>query len=316
MKFQEFTGIEYKNCTNCHVDVHKNQFGQNCTQCHSGESFHEIKGMKNFDHSKTGYVLEGKHLTVACKLCHKVKITTPLKYQKCNDCHSDYHKKQFEKNGINPDCNTCHNTSGFANFSYTIEQHNQTTFALDGAHMATPCFNCHKKEDNWIFKEIGKNCIDCHKDVHNELINKKYYPDNDCKVCHVVVKWNEVKFEHGKTKFTLTGAHLLQSCRKCHFNENSAGVTIQQFANKSVNCSSCHNDKHNKQFEINGVNDCNRCHETENWKPVKFNHNNTQFKLNGKHENVTCAKCHKIKEDNQMKYIQYKISVKCESCHT
>lgn len=163
-KFQKFTGLQYKLCTNCHEDVHKNKFGQNCTQCHSGESFHEIKGISNFDHSKTKYKLEDKHLTVQCKLCHKAKYTTALKYQKCNDCHIDYHKNQFAKDGVSPDCSTCHNTTGFVNFSYTIEQHNIGSFVLQGSHIATPCFSCHKKTDKWIFKDIGKECVDCHVD--------------------------------------------------------------------------------------------------------------------------------------------------------
>ncbi len=316
IKFQKFTGLPFKSCTNCHTDIHKNQFGQNCIQCHSEESFHDIKGIKNFDHTKTKYKLEEKHLVVPCKSCHKNKYTTSLKYQKCNDCHTDYHKNQFAKEGVSPDCSVCHNTSGFVNFSYTIEQHNQSIFALQGAHLATPCFSCHKKEEKWTFRDIGKRCIDCHADIHKEYINKKYYPDDNCRNCHVVNKWSEINFDHSKTNFTLSGIHSKQSCSKCHFNANTDGSKQQRFSNLPANCTTCHADKHFKQFDINGITDCNRCHEPDNWKPVKFNHNNASFKLDGKHVNVPCIKCHKVKEENQIKYLQYKISAKCESCHS
>ncbi len=316
LKFQIFKGLQYSKCTNCHVDVHKDKFGQNCTQCHTNESFTVNKQLNNFDHSKTKYILEDKHLTVNCKLCHKQKYTTPLKHDKCTDCHKDYHLGQFAKNGISPDCSACHNHKGFVNSLYTIEQHNKSVFALQGAHNAVPCFDCHKKTEKWQFREIGKKCVDCHKNIHADFISKKYYPENDCQICHSNNSWNEIKFEHSKTNFELKGVHKLQTCSSCHFKINSDGLKVQKFANLSVNCSNCHIDKHYKQFEKEGVTDCNRCHEFDNWKAVKFNHNNTAFKLDGKHEKVECKKCHKPTEINKINYILYKISVKCESCHS
>lgn len=313
-KFQIFTGIEYKACTNCHKDIHENQFGKNCLQCHTEESFHAIKGIQNFDHTKTKYKLEEKHLIVTCKACHKKKYTDPLKYKKCTDCHADYHKNQFVKNGVSPDCFACHDLKGFKSTSYTIEQHNKSIFPLVGAHLASPCLDCHKKELLWSFKEIGKRCSDCHKNIHKDLINDKYYPNTTCEICHTVNYWNEVNFDHNKTEFKLIGAHVKLTCRACHFKETKDGLK-QQFIKLSVSCSSCHTDKHYKQFDKNGITNCNNCHETENWKASKFDHNNTAFKLNGKHEKVACAKCHKLKVENENKFIKYKISVKCESCH-
>jgi hypothetical protein len=316
VKFQKFTGLKFNSCINCHVDVHKNKFGQNCMECHSGESFAVTKGIKSFDHTKTNYKLEGKHLVIDCKLCHKIKYTTPIKHEACSDCHKDYHKNQFAKDGVSPDCKACHNMTSFVNFSYTVEQHNKGAFELNGAHIATPCFDCHKKTDKWAFREIGKKCSDCHKNIHGESISKKYYPDDNCLSCHTVVKWSEINFDHKLTNFNLTGAHSTQTCRKCHFSENTDGTKQQKFANLGTSCTNCHIDKHYKQFDKDGVTDCNRCHENDNWKPVKFNHSNTSFKLDGKHVNVQCQKCHKPKQINGNIYIQYKISGKCESCHS
>lgn len=315
-KFQEFAGISFDNCTNCHEDIHHNQFGQNCIQCHSEESFHTIKGINQFDHSKTGYNLEGKHRKVDCKSCHKTKLTDPLKHKRCTDCHSDYHHKQFVENGVSPDCSKCHTTEGFSKFNFSIEQHNAGSFRLQGAHLATPCFSCHKKGEKWSFREIGIKCNDCHTDIHEGFLEKKYYPENDCKKCHSVDIWSDVKFDHSTTTFTLQGAHVRQSCKACHFTKGNDGKEIQKFAGLSTQCSNCHKDVHVQQFEENGITKCNKCHGFENWKINKFDHSKTRFPLDGRHINVACNKCHKPVQEGQVTYTQYKFKdIKCETCH-
>lgn len=312
--FQRFAGVQFANCTNCHTDVHENKFGQNCKECHSESSFHDIKSNKKFDHSKTGFALEGKHINVSCASCHKTNVTAPLKHSNCTDCHTDYHKGQFAKSGKSPDCNKCHTVNGFTPSNFTIENHNQCDFKLQGAHVAVACIECHKKKDNWSFRNVGKSCVDCHKNIHKSTIQQKYYPEENCKICHTETKWDEVKFDHSKTNFQLTGAHVNASCRDCHFDSDKPVNEQQKFTGLPKTCTSCHTDNHNRQFEKNGITDCNECHGTENWQASKFNHNNTAFKLDGKHENVACAKCHK--QEQGQKFIQYKIKdFKCETCH-
>lgn len=315
-KFQEFAGIEFANCTSCHKDVHQNQFGQDCKKCHTEESFHIIAGLANFDHNKTNFKLEEKHKTVSCKLCHKTKLTDPLKHAKCTDCHSDYHNNQFAKNGISPDCSKCHTVKGFSDFLFTIDQHNESLFKLEGAHLATPCFACHKKEEKWSFKNIGIRCSDCHEDIHQLFINEKYYPEKACLNCHSVESWASINFDHSNTKFKLLGAHKKQNCRSCHFIKENDGVEYQKFEGLPVNCSNCHSDIHFNQFDVDGETNCTNCHEFENWKAPKFDHNNAAFKLDGKHKDVACAKCHKVQESEQKNYVLYKIkNYKCEDCH-
>jgi len=315
-KFQEFRGLQFANCTSCHTDPHKNQFGQNCRQCHSEESFQVVKGVSNFDHNKTNFKLEEKHLTVACKSCHKNKLTDPLKFANCTDCHTDYHKSQFVKNGIAPDCSQCHTVKGFNLFSYTIDQHNKAVFPLKGSHTAVPCIDCHKKQTNWNFREIGINCNDCHKDIHQQYLQAKYYPDANCAICHNEKQWSEITFNHSVTKFTIDGAHATTSCRECHFKKDAFGVPQQKFTGLSPVCSSCHTDNHFKQFDKNGVTDCTKCHNTSNWKESKFDHNTAAFKLDGKHINVACMKCHKPQQEGSVIYTKYKLKeYKCESCH-
>jgi hypothetical protein len=315
-KFQQFRGIQYVNCASCHKDPHKDQFGQNCRQCHSEESFQIVRGTEKFDHNKTDYKLEGKHMIVNCKACHKTKFTDPLRHESCNDCHADYHHSQLAKNGVSPDCSQCHNVNSFTLFSFTIEQHNAARFPLSGAHLAIPCYECHKKQETWSFREIGINCSDCHQDIHKTFITARYYPDANCKVCHSDNEWSDIRFDHSQTGFRLTGAHTREKCRACHFKTDGAGITMQKFSGLSENCSECHTDKHHNQFANAGVTNCTACHNTDGWNASGFDHNITAFKLEGKHAGVSCAKCHKPQTVGTDTYVIYKIkNFKCESCH-
>lgn len=316
-KFQEFTGVKFDNCTACHQDKHNNKFGQNCKDCHSEQSFTLIKGTQNFDHDKTDFKLEGKHKQVVCKTCHKTKFTNAMQYSNCTNCHEDYHHKQFAKQGVSPDCSQCHTVNGFIGSLYTIDKHNASVFPLKGAHVATPCFACHKKTEKWSFREIGKRCIDCHTDIHKPNINEKYYPQSNCESCHNENRWSMITFDHGKTNFPLVGAHLKRTCRECHFKSEPDGTVRHHFSGLPVNCSNCHKDVHNHQFENNGATDCSLCHNNDLFKPAsKFDHNKSRFPLDGKHKNVACNKCHKPNTDQKLIYVLYKTNkIKCEDCH-
>lgn len=316
VKFQAFAGVPFGECSSCHKDPHHNQFGPNCSECHVATSFHTVKGIANFDHSKTKFPLENRHRSVPCKSCHKGAVTDPLRHDKCTDCHKDYHKGDFTKDGIAPDCTPCHTTAGFKEAAFTLEQHNNGNFKLIGAHVATPCISCHKKQENWKFRNIGLRCIDCHKDVHAGLIDPKFYPENSCVSCHNPNRWSEIKYDHSQTGFGLTGAHIQLGCRSCHFKKDAAGAVYQVFANMDPACTSCHKDNHHRQFEVRGVTECLRCHTTAMWKIPNFDHNKTAYKLDGKHQKVACLKCHKTVTDQNVSYVLYKIKdSKCESCH-
>ena len=157
------------------------------------------------------------------------------------NCHKDYHKGEFKNNkGISPDCDKCHSLStGFSVSLFTLEQHQSTKFPLEGAHVATPCFACHVKNDRWTFGKIGSVCADCHKNVHGD------------------------------------------------------------------------------KFEVDGVTDCNRCHDPINWSPRKFNHSETGFPLEGKHAEIECVACHKTTyKENGKTLVNYKIEkFECIDCH-
>lgn len=315
--FQRFSGIEFANCTACHKDVHENKFGNDCRKCHSESSFHQVQGMNSFDHSKTNFPLIGKHETLDCKKCHKQSYTTPIKYKRCTDCHSDFHKGQFRKNEISPDCNECHTVKGFQGSSYSFERHNKTGFKLEGAHAATPCLACHKKTEEWKFKDVDKHCVSCHQNIHQNHIRDKFIPEGKCETCHTVFTWNQVTFDHKITEFDLKGKHAEKTCHDCHFKKTEDGQVVQQFMELKTNCESCHLDIHQKQFSKNGATECTVCHGGfENWKADRFDHSTTRFKLDGGHKDVSCKKCHMENKSGTIPFTQYKnTKMLCSSCH-
>lgn len=314
-KYQQFAGVEFANCTSCHKDVHQNKFGNDCRKCHNEFSFTQVKSLGNFNHTQTDFPLLGKHQSLDCKKCHTGSYTKAVKHNRCTDCHKDYHENQFQKNGIFPDCNECHSVRGFTSSSFTIEKHNQSGFVLEGSHLATPCFACHKTQEKWNFKINEKRCVDCHENIHKNVLAEKYMPKSDCKSCHNVEQWKEISFDHNKTNFQLLGKHAQATCRSCHFSEVE-GTIKQQFSKLAESCENCHEDVHFKQFEVLKKSDCERCHTFNNWVPEKFNHENARFKLDGKHEGLQCVQCHKSTDDLIRNYIVYKFEdITCASCH-
>jgi hypothetical protein len=220
------------------------------------------------------------------------------------------------KDGAITDCSICHSVQGFSPSTFTLERHNEGTFVLKGAHLATPCLDCHFKKDNWNFRGIGFTCSDCHSDIHQGLISEKYYPGKSCSGCHLEEAWNRIKFDHSGTAFQLKGAHANASCRDCHFGKKPVGHSNQVFSGISMQCSACHMDNHNKQFDVMGNTDCSRCHESQTWKATLFNHNTTAFILEGKHQQIACSSCHRKIKQGETEYVEYKIKdYRCEACH-
>jgi hypothetical protein len=315
-EFQRFSGIVFGSCGDCHEDPHKKRFGQQCSECHNELSFQQTGPLNDFDHRKTDFPLQGKHLQLDCKECHTGSYTKPIAHNSCTDCHDDYHEGQLTKNGSVRDCDECHTVESFQGSSFSINKHNQSEFPLEGAHMATPCTECHKENEKWQFADLGNTCNDCHEDPHKYLISEKYYPQSDCEKCHKVSRWSEVNFDHSLTGYELQGQHQELSCRDCHFRKDEKGDVHQQFKTLSESCTNCHTDQHYGQFEEKGKTTCEQCHTFNDWGPTRFDHNKTRFKLVGAHADVACEKCHQPIVENGITYIQYKYKeVSCETCH-
>ncbi|MDR3666328.1 MAG: cytochrome c3 family protein [Ignavibacteriaceae bacterium] len=310
--YQKFKGILYSSCINCHKDVHQGKFGNECKSCHETSTFKKIN-QQAVNHDKTNYPLIGKHRSVACQACHKNDLNSKPKYKKCIDCHSDYHKGDFVVNGEVKDCRDCHNEFGYSPSQFTIENHDKTSYKLTGSHLAVSCRSCHFNNDSWHFKNIGNNCIDCHKNVHGNELNAHIMPDNDCRVCHETNNWYSIQYDHNKTAFKLIGKHMSVECGKCHHKDEN-GKSVYKFVSTKSECFNCHKDIHFGQFKDSM---CTNCHGFVNWIPETFDHNKTAFPLEGAHKNLFCNSCHKKTEVEGNTFVKYKLeNFKCAACHS
>ena len=128
----------------------------------------------------------------------------------------------------------------------------------------------------------------------------------DCSYCHVPAGWNtlrkDMKFDHDKTSFKLTGQHALLGCRSCH--------TSLVFSDASPDCNSCHHDVHHGSVGSN----CSRCHSRNTWIIPNeiLLHQRTRFPLVGAHQIADCSACH----SGYTGLYFPPINVQCLTCHS
>jgi hypothetical protein len=320
-EFQKFTDIDFSGCVSCHTDVHEGKFGVNCAQCHNEQSFRAVNITKGFNHNLTDYPLEHMHTVVSCKACHTSgNYAAPINFSQCKNCHEDYHKGEFGPFVNSPDCNACHTLERpFSYTTYGLDEHQSSDFPLRGAHAATPCFECHQKEERWSFDLPNNGCTVCHEDIHAGFIDDRFYPGQDCGRCHTADNWADIGFDHDETGWVLTGRHALVECRDCHFGTaDSEKGYLQNFSVITGACMKCHENVHGDQFMENGMADCAGCHSAAfDWKADRFSHDQTTFPLDGRHAIIECGQCHRPETNEEGKTIvEYKIkNFQCIDCH-
>ncbi len=317
-EFQAFNGIAFSACTDCHQDAHQGKFGPKCTDCHNEQSWSKLKASNRFDHNLTHYPLVGLHRTVACADCHSGgDFKRKLTFERCTDCHENYHQEEIEDLSLGiKDCSDCHSLQkDFSYSSFGILEHDDSDFPLEGAHLATPCFACHKEDEisRWDFAFESNNCVACHEDIHRNYIDAKYYPDQDCQACHNSENWQQLSFDHTQTDWPLEGAHAQTNCAACHFPEGGE----QRFVDIDQQCQSCHDNSHGNQFGALDKVDCTSCHRAAmDWQAYNFDHQKTQFPLEGKHAEIDCAACHKVQAELPEQGPLYTIKkFECLDCH-
>ncbi|MCC7261178.1 MAG: DUF3716 domain-containing protein, partial [Candidatus Latescibacteria bacterium] len=152
----KYKGLPFQQCRDCHQDYHQGQFTQDCAGCHVVEGW---KPAALFDHGKSAFPLQGKHLQVECAKCHQQGHYRPLA-QQCRDCHQDVHQGQFAQ-----DCALCHVVEDWK--PATLFDHQRATYQLDGAHVVVQCEQCHLLEqsagkDFRRYRPVPATCQACH----------------------------------------------------------------------------------------------------------------------------------------------------------
>jgi hypothetical protein len=297
-------------CTSCHINNNYSTIPMDCASCHlknfngTTNPNHAQAGIPttcqvchsttawqpaSFDHSKTIFPLTGAHVSVPCASCHTNSNYTTVPTD-CASCHiKDFNgaaNPSHVKAGFPTTCMTCHTTVAWQPASF---DHSKTGFALTGAHVSVVCSYCHVN-NNYALTSAA--CSNCHLKDYQGTTNPNHvqaaFP-TDCSVCHSTASWVGATFDHSKTGFPLTGAHVAVACASCHVNNN--------YALTNTACSSCHLKDFQGTTNPNHVTagfpqQCDLCHTTTAWQPSSFNHANTAFPLTGAHVSVACASCH------------------------
>ena len=274
-------------------------FPTNCTVCHTTANWQNA----TFNHTTyTGYALTGMHASLNCLQCHLNGNynNTPVD---CYSCHkadfSSAKSPNHVSSGFPTDCSICHTTAGWSPSSFN---HNKTAFPLTGAHVKVDCAQCHKNNN---YTTVPTACFGCHQTDYNNTNNPAHGPagfPTDCSVCHTTASWDGAVFDHNKTPFPLTGAHIKVGCSSCHVNNVFAGTP--------TDCYSCHRTDYNGTTNPNHTTagfptTCATCHTTTSWLGATFNH--TWFPTNHGGANGVCATCHTNSAD-------YSVFT-CTNCH-
>jgi hypothetical protein len=275
-----------KSCVSCHRgdDVHLKGYGEKCDSCHDSSEWNKVK----FDHAKTEFKLQGAHESSRCAACHKPGKEAGKLATTCISCHrtDDSHKG---RNGER--CQECHNSSNWGKSRFSHDK--ETKFPLRGPHTKASCNACHAggvKKDAPV-----RNCIACHKadDVHRGDLGK------ECDSCHKVEGWQKkVTFDHDLTRLPLYGMHALASCEVCHSNGRYASLPRA--------CIDCHKSDDTHKGALGES--CGDCHNANGWMLWTYDHDKTDFSLDGAHQGLACKGCH-------IKSPADKTPVACVSCH-
>lgn len=328
-------GVAAAECLECHeilaervasgAGLHARADHEDCRLCHIEHSGREYElvwwgpdGIENFDHATTGETLGGEHRRLECRQCHRAEhIEEPGGLvaagkslertflglsSECSSCHADEHRGQFAERS----CDSCHGVEAFLPASGF--DHDGAAFALTGRHSDVDCAKCHVEESaggDEIFSRFKpvphQLCSSCHRDPHEGALGP------ECASCHATESWFSTPgFDHGDTRFALTGRHRRTACADCHRLPSGA----LQFAGiPFAACSDCHADPHENRLGP----DCAGCHQTAGWDRVaedRFDHGVTAFPLAGAHVSIGCTDCHRAGAPLRVAGFE-----RCATCH-
>ena len=328
-----FLGLT-QDCLSCHTDEHRGQLKKDCLTCHTYENWKPASG---FDHNKAKFRLTGRHVEVECAKCHpsasdrvidgdtEYTRFVGIDFAECGACHKDPHRGQF-----GADCSGCHQTSDWQKMKNGKRfDHSKTRFPLKGLHAGVACESCHKPGKPRRGLAFSK-CLDCHNDPHRGQF-ADHLSKGNCESCHNENGFSPSTFgiaEHQKTNFPLEGSHLAIPCIACHIsNGRSTGLQAlgtrtrirpesYVFDIKATRCQDCHKDPHDTAIAkmVNSEAGCLSCHQVESWVSVNFDHQQTGFALEGKHQQTPCAGCHKEKTPGGSVAFAGLFPV-CQTCH-
>lgn len=190
--------------------------------------------------------------------------------------------------------------------------HEKLGFALEGAHLAVACRECHPNADatsltkgTTRFGGLEQRCTACHDDPHAGEMP-------DCASCHGQSEpfASAAEFEHTRA-FLLEGSHAGHGCETCHAKdgEHAIGAYIARRGTpvEVRDCAACHDSPHSSTFvgalaATLGVRpgaSCAACHPPSDETFARpqaeitaAQHALSGFALDAPHAAATCEQCH------------------------
>jgi len=328
-------GVRIKSDKGLHASaVVKGRKCESCHQEHKGTDtgngllgWSSLKGgVRGFDHELTGWRLEGKHASTACKDCHKQAPRTYLGAdRRCDACHQADEPHQFSGRDAMA-CERCHGVRAWRPASTTLQfdhdDRKDAAMPLLGSHRDVACARCHPKNVYHLPFDKPDACgnAGCHKSPHDGHL----FGARPCQWCHSPA-FRSLKdaqaFDHSeRTRFDLGPGHRKLPCGACH-------SAVLGEVKPSSACEGCHVPRglskvvshHGDRFsQFGSPPRCEICHASSagRFVPTNFNHNTrTRFELHFEHTVPTCRGCHRGSGPADFERFAFDPNKECMSCH-
>ena len=202
------------------------QLSHECTDCHDTGAWSPA----TFDHDLTEFILTGAHVETECTACHTPEVLTEAPTD-CYACHvTDYENADPDHVALelSTECLDCHTSVDWSSDAF---DHEQTRFALRGAHVEVTCVTCHAE----VFSGTPTDCIACHAD---DEPRDHFGPD--CSACHTDAAWEPSTFDHEPSFPLRRGNHrdYRNDCVACHTDPADYEV---------FTCTDCHDGEHERR---------------------------------------------------------------------
>jgi hypothetical protein len=179
------------------------------------------------------------------------------------------------------------------------------------------CSNCHDPLES----NLTDKCLECHSEIEQQItssqgIHSQMTGVYQCAQCHPEHKGKNFDptkasfrlFDHASTGFSLDWHQINydaspMDCTTCHTGDSYSTVSNQI-------CADCHTN-HDQAFIASHSSDygkdCLGCHDGAD-RMTNFDHAQTGYALEGKHQGITCISCHN-------KETVSNVSQDCKDCH-
>lgn len=187
-------------CVDCHLDVHRGEFGTDCSECHTPRTFIDPTRMLR-SHQLTRFPLRGTHRALDCEACHALEPPGALRWvntpSRCVDCHRDDYQgnAQHVADGFPLECDACHAPTVWADARF------------DHTGIVSGCAGCH---------------LDDYRATDDPNHVAAGFPTT-CEDCHTPTTWSDAEFDHRAFFPIESGEHAGQwdRCSTCHVNPSS-----------------------------------------------------------------------------------------------